>query len=122
MENKIRPGKSIIEFTQEEFKRLPEDRKKVVHGIDRAREAAYYYRTAYLAVVNAAHDILGVDAVGFAIYDKIMKKSQREREAADKKIREESEDPLKLSERIAAIKSWEKEVKARFTEKEGGVK
>ena len=121
MENEIRPGKSIIEFTQEEFKRLPEDRKKVVHGIDRAREAAYYYRTAYLAVVNAAHDILGVDAVGFAIYDKIMKKSQREREAADKKIREESEI-LKLSERIAAIKSWEKEVKARFTEKEGGVK
>lgn len=114
-------GKSIIEFTQEEFVKLPADRKKVVYGIDRARDAAYYYRRAYCAIVTAAHDVLCTDPIGFALYDKIMARTKKEREEADKKEAEER-NTLNLSERIAAIKSWKREVRARFAAEKGGEK
>lgn len=119
--NKIRPEMSIIEFTQEEFGKLPVDRKRVVYGIDRARDAAYYYRHAYCAIVNAAHDVLCTDPVGFAIYDKIMARTKAAREDAEKKEAEERKT-LNMSERVAAIKSWEREVRARFASKKGGEK
>lgn len=116
MKINIDSRKTVIEFTQEEFGKLPADRKKVVYGIDRARDAAYYYRCAYCAIVTAAHDLLCTDPIGFAIYDKIMARTNKEREEAEKKDKEER-SAINLSERVAAIKSLGREVRARFAKR-----
>lgn len=111
-------NKKLIEITNEEFNLLPTDRKKIVYGIEHAREAAYFYRCGYCAIVNALKEILCTDPIGDALYDKIISKTSKDRKKAEESLKIQKKDE-NLIERIKAIDSWKKEVKRKFQNNEG---
>lgn len=111
-------NKKLIEITNEKFNLLPDDRKKIVYGIERAREAAYFYRCGYCAIVNALKEILCTDPKGYALYDKIISKTSKDRNKAEESLKLQKKDE-NLIERIKAIDSWKKEVKRKFQNNEG---